>query len=78
MLQTVFHVVGGVDEEEAAEAVTEAEEAVERVLLEGTPVELSPRRSSLRKLQHLVASRHHLPAESVGREPARRLVIHPG
>jgi len=78
VLQSAFHVVGGVDEEEASDAVSEAEEAVERVMLEGTPVELSPRRPALRKLQHLVASRHHLPAESVGREPSRHLVIHPG
>jgi stage III sporulation protein SpoIIIAA len=76
-LQSVFHVVGGVDDEEAADAVEEAEEAAERVLRDGTAVELTPRRSSLRKLQHLVASRHHLPAESIGREPGRRLVIHP-
>lgn len=76
-LQTVFHVVGGVEEEEAAEAVEEAEEAVERVLSGGEAVELTPRPAPLRKLQHLVASRHHLAAESVGREPHRRLVIQP-
>ena len=78
VLQGAFHVVGGVDEDEAAEAVSEAEEAVERVLLERIAVELPARRPALRRLQHLVASRHHLPAESIGREPDRRLVIHPG
>ncbi|MBI5015553.1 MAG: AAA family ATPase [Deltaproteobacteria bacterium] len=76
-LQTVFHVIGGVEDDEAADAVEEAEEAAERAVREGVAVELTPRRSPLRKLQHLVASRHRLAAESVGREPGRRLVIHP-
>jgi stage III sporulation protein SpoIIIAA len=78
VLQAAFHVVRGVDEEEASEAVQEAEEAAIRVREEGVPVELTPRPAELRKLQHLVASRHQLPAESIGKEPARRLVIHPG
>lgn len=76
-LQSAFHVIGGVEDDEAADAVEEAEEAAERVLRDGLAVELTPRRSQLRKLQHLVASRHRLAAESIGREPGRRLVIHP-
>ncbi|MBI5443386.1 MAG: AAA family ATPase [Deltaproteobacteria bacterium] len=78
VLQSAFHIVRGLEEEEAAEAVEEAEAAAARVLEEGVPVELTPRSAPLRKLQHLVASRHQLPAESIGREPGRRLVIHPG
>jgi len=78
LLQNLFHVLHGWDDEEVDEAVREAEIAVQRAIAEGVPVELAPRSPTLRKLQHRVAARHHLLAESVGREPRRHLVIRPG
>jgi stage III sporulation protein SpoIIIAA len=76
VLQSAFLRVGGFDEEEVAEAVREAEEAVEHVRSQGAPVALTPRPAALRKLQHLVVTRNNLTAESSGTEPARHLVIY--
>lgn len=59
----------------AGAAMREAEEAARRVLREGGEVQLAPQPSRLRRLQHRVAVRHHLVAESVGSEPQRCLVI---
>lgn len=72
-----FNIVKGVDEREVEEAVKEAEEAVKRVLEEGEPVALSPRRSTIRKLQHRIITRNRLDSTSVGSEPDRHLVILP-
>jgi hypothetical protein len=58
-------------------AIREAEAAVQIVLEERRPVELTPVGPNLRKLQHQVAERYHLPSESIGREPRRRVVIYP-
>ncbi|HEY8021790.1 MAG TPA: R3H domain-containing nucleic acid-binding protein, partial [Thermoanaerobaculia bacterium] len=44
---------------------------------DGQPVELTPRNSYLRRLQHEMASREGLASESKGEEPFRRVVIHP-
>lgn len=59
------------------EAVADAREAAQSVIQEGRPVELAPRSSHLRRLQHEVAGEHHLPSESRGVEPYRRVVIFP-
>lgn len=77
VLQDVFYVLHGVDEEEVREAVREVEFAVQRVLSEGVAVALAPRRASIRKLQHRIISRYQLAAESVGKEPMRHLLVHP-
>jgi len=77
MLQNVFNLVHGVDEREVDATVRETEAALRRATEEGVVVELSPRPASLRRLQHRVASRHHVVAESVGSEPNRHLVIYP-
>lgn len=58
-------------------AIRDAETAVQTVLKEKRPVELSPVGPTLRKLQHQVAERYHLPSKSIGREPHRRVIIHP-
>ncbi|GBC99773.1 hypothetical protein HRbin17_02304 [bacterium HR17] len=58
-------------------AIREAESAVQTVLEERRPVELTPVGPHLRKLQHQVAERYRLPSESIGREPRRRVVIYP-
>jgi len=76
-LQDAFYVAEGLDEEELREAVRETEFAIQRVLTEGIPVALSPQRPAVRRIQHRMVARHHLSAESVGKEPQRHLVIHP-
>ena len=77
LLQSLFVPPEGVDEEEVREAVQEVEHAIQRVMSEGVPVALAPRRPSVRKLQHRMVVRYHLDAESIGSEPSRHLVIHP-
>lgn len=76
-LQDIFHVAEGVEEYEMRDAVRETEHAIQRVLTEGVPVALAPRRPALRRIQHRLVSRHRLAAESIGSEPTRHLVIHP-
>jgi hypothetical protein len=58
-------------------ALEEAEAGVEEVMENRQPVELPPRGPYLRRLQHLLAERHHLSSESHGEEPQRRVVIYP-
>ncbi len=76
-LLNLFNRRGNVDEDEAGRAVKEAEQAVQRALQEGVEVVLPPQPSSIRALQHRVASRYRVVAESVGCEPQRHLVIYP-
>ncbi len=78
LLQSVFNVIRGVEDQEIHDAVREAETAVQRVLAEGVPMELAPRSPPVREMQHRIAVRYHLMAESQGSEPRRHLVIHPG
>ncbi len=78
LLQSLFVPPEGVDEEEVREAVQEVEHAIKRVMSEGVAVPLAPRRPAVRKLQHRMVVRYHLDAESIGSEPSRHLVIHPG
>lgn len=75
VLQDVFNVMPGIDNNEIDDALREAETAAYRVIQEGLPVELAPRSASLRRLQHRVATRHRLLAQSVGSEPRRHLVL---
>ncbi len=56
-------------------ALREAQQAIEHVLMTSEPVELTPRASYLRRLQHAVANQYDLRSESVGTEPRRRLRI---
>ena len=75
LLQKVFNIVQGVDEEEIQETVRETEEAMRRVTAQGGAVALTPRQPALRKMQHRMIAGHGLVAESVGREPGRHLVV---
>ncbi|PWG62530.1 single-stranded DNA-binding protein [Spiribacter halobius] len=77
LLQDLFNVVPGQREAVAEDAVREAEDGVRRARDEGVAVELTPRPAALRQLQHRIAMRHRLLAESAGSEPERRLVIQP-
>ena len=56
-------------------AMIEAEEAIIRVKERGGPVTLSPQNAYIRRLQHLLAGRHHLASRSSGKEPERRVKI---
>ncbi|MDD2471688.1 MAG: AAA family ATPase [Dehalococcoidales bacterium] len=56
-------------------AIREAEEAVSRLKNGEDEIELSPRSSYIRRLQHLIADRSHLTSQSVGSEPKRRVRI---
>ncbi|HEY8418586.1 MAG TPA: R3H domain-containing nucleic acid-binding protein, partial [Limnochordales bacterium] len=64
-------------DEEETEAIIEAEAAIQKVRREMHPVELSPRRPYLRRLQHELVERAQLKSISVGEEPYRRVRILP-
>ena len=63
-----------VDEEAG---IKEAQEAVEAVREHGRTVELSPRNSRVRRLQHILAEQSGLRSESIGRDPDRRVIVYP-
>ncbi len=75
LLQALFYLGPGATGGEAEAAAQEAEGAIRRLMDEGGIIALAPRPAPLRKLQHRIAARYHLLAESVGREPQRHLVI---
>lgn len=77
VLLNILNVLPGTEDGETAEAVKEAEQAIQRVLEQGVAVALSPRTAAVRRLQHRMISRYHLVAESHGSEPLRHLIIHP-
>jgi stage III sporulation protein AA len=62
-------------EEPRGLAIKEAEEAIAQVMEGQKAVELSPRNSYLRMLQHQLAERCNLSSQSTGREPRRRVRI---
>lgn len=64
-------------EDEAELALREAQEAIDSTLTDLTPVELTPRRSYIRRLQHELVEKHHLTSVSIGDEPNRRLKVLP-
>ncbi|WP_435103839.1 R3H domain-containing nucleic acid-binding protein [Arhodomonas sp. AD133] len=78
LLRDVFNVVPGLNDATVDAAAREAEAAAQRVIDEGIAVELTPRSAPLRKLQHRIAMRHRLLAQSTGCEPDKHLVIQPG
>ncbi|ABA59417.1 R3H domain-containing nucleic acid-binding protein [Nitrosococcus oceani] len=77
LLQNVLNILHGVPRDEVDTAVSEAEAAIKQVMEEGVTAALQPRSAAIRELQHRLAVRHHLLAESVGSEPQRHLIIHP-
>jgi stage III sporulation protein SpoIIIAA len=67
---------GGNDDE--MEALEEARLAVENIVIpKGQPVELLPRSSQVRKMQHELIEHYRLKSDSFGDEPNRRLRIYP-
>ncbi len=79
-MENFLSAIFGVDDPAAGdeEALREVEEAVDEVLDQGGPVELSPQNNHLRRLQHQIVERYGLTSESKGEEPYRRVVIYPG
>jgi stage III sporulation protein SpoIIIAA len=75
-LRGAFAITDPVIADEAA--LREVEEGVDEVRDQGHPVELPPRNTYLRRLQHQVVERYGLVSESKGEEPYRRVVIYPG
>jgi len=71
----LFSKAGNDDEIEALE---EARLAVEQIVIpQGQPVELLPRNSKVRKMQHELIEHYRLRSDSFGDEPNRRLRIYP-
>lgn len=64
-------------EDEMELAMREAQEAVDTVLAEKIAVELAPRRSYIRRVQHELVEKHQLTSVSIGDEPNRRLKVLP-
>jgi len=77
LLQRIFNLVQGMDDDEVREALEETEQAARMAVEEGVEVALLPRRPALRKVQHRYLSSLGLVAQSVGKEPERHLVIYP-
>jgi stage III sporulation protein SpoIIIAA len=71
----LFTKAGNDDEIEALE---EARLAVEQIVIpQGQPVELLPRNTKVRKMQHELVEHYRLRSDSFGNEPNRRLRIYP-
>jgi stage III sporulation protein SpoIIIAA len=77
LLQKVFNIVQGIDDEDIQEAVEETEAAIRKVLEDESELALSPRPPTLRKMQHRMITSAGLVSASEGREPSRHLVIFP-
>jgi stage III sporulation protein SpoIIIAA/flagellar hook-basal body complex protein FliE len=63
--------------DENNQALKEVMDAIEKVKTENVAVELSPRRSYIRRLQHELVEKHTIISFSVGDEPNRRLKLLP-
>lgn len=73
VIREIFH-LGPSNEEE--EAISNAEEAIQRLLETGEPQELEPQSSFLRRIQHQLIEKFELASESVGTEPYRRVRVY--
>jgi len=58
-------------------ALEEARQAITQVMNRQEPIELSPRKAYIRRLQHQLVERFNLSSRSIGDEPMRRLRILP-
>ncbi len=66
------------DSEDEIEALEETRLAVEQIVIpKGQPVELLPRSTIIRRMQHELVEHYQLRSESYGAEPNRRLRIFP-
>jgi R3H domain-containing protein len=60
-----------------AQALQEAEDAINQVMEGGPAIDLNPQNPYVRRLQHRLAERYNLGSRSQGREPLRRVRILP-
>jgi stage III sporulation protein SpoIIIAA len=60
-----------------AQALKEAEEAIDEIKRTGQTVELSPQNAFIRRLQHQLAEKYHMATKSTGKAPRRRVQIFP-
>jgi stage III sporulation protein SpoIIIAA len=58
-----------------AQALKEAEDAIDEIKRTGQPVELSPQNAFIRRLQHQLAEKYNLMTKSTGKAPYRRVRI---
>jgi len=73
-----LHMFAYGDSEDEIEALEETRLAVEQIVIpKGQPVELLPRSSVIRRMQHELVEHYQLRSESYGSEPNRRLRIFP-
>jgi hypothetical protein len=78
MQQALLSLQGSNRQDPVLDAMTEAEEAIHAVIQQDRPVELTPQRAYIRRLQHELAQRFNLNSTSRGKEPQRRVRIMPG
>jgi stage III sporulation protein SpoIIIAA len=62
---------------EEDEAMSEVNQAVDRVMSFGKPVELAPQSAHIRRMQHELIGQHGLGSESRGEVPWRRVIVLP-
>jgi len=74
-LQQAFGLEGQTTETD--KALVEAEQAIDRVMSFGKPVELAPQNPHVRRMQHLLIEQHGLGSQSRGEVPWRRVVVLP-
>jgi stage III sporulation protein SpoIIIAA len=74
-LMGAFGLADQKSEEESA--LNEVNEAVDKVMSFGKPVELSPQSAHIRRLQHQLIEQHGLGSESRGEVPWRRVIVLP-
>jgi stage III sporulation protein SpoIIIAA len=77
MEQALLSMANGPYRDPMVNAMSEAEEAIHEVIASDRPIELTPQRSYIRRLQHELAQRYNLTSRSFGREPKRRVQIMP-
>lgn len=78
MQQAVLSLQTPARQDPVLDAMNEAEEAIHSVMMDDRPVELTPQRAYIRRLQHELAQRFNLDSTSRGKEPQRRVRILPG
>jgi hypothetical protein len=77
MQQALLSLQSPARQDPVLDAMTEAEEAIHAVIAQARPVELTPQRAYIRRLQHELAQRFNLSSTSRGKEPQRRVRILP-
>jgi stage III sporulation protein SpoIIIAA len=68
---------GGGRRDPMTDVFRETEDAIQKVMEEGRPIELPPANSYIRRVQHEIVGRFNLESRSSGKEPNRRVRILP-